>query len=129
MEKKQILIVEDDDVIASLLAEQLLSAGFAVEIAKDAEAGLHAAKKKPDLVVLDILLPKQDGFSVMKTIREQDDWGARVPIVIASNLSPDDNTAINNVAAYSPVFYLIKSEHSLADIAQKIKDTLAPSPQ
>lgn len=126
MDKKHILVVEDDNTLASLLSERLMSAGFEVEIATDGEAGLQAALKKPDLILLDILLPKQDGFAVMKTIREKDEWGARVPIVIASNLNPDDDKVINSVATYSPVFYLIKSEHSLGDIIEKIKDILSP---
>jgi DNA-binding response OmpR family regulator len=127
MDKKRILIIEDDEALASLLSEQLRSEGFDVEMAADGETGLEAAKKKPDLILLDILLPKRDGFSVMKTIREKDEWGATVPIVIASNLNPDDDKAINTVATYAPAFYLVKSEHSLTDIVQKIKDTLSSS--
>jgi DNA-binding response OmpR family regulator len=126
MDKKHILIVEDDADLASLLSERLASAGFAVEVAADGEKALEAAKKEPDLIMLDILLPKLNGLSVLKTIREKSAWGANVSVIIMSNLNPDDNKVINAVSSYSPVFYLVKAEHSLGDIVEKIKSILRP---
>ena len=123
MIKKLILVVEDDTVSASLLSDKLVSAGFEAEVAIDGEKGLEATKKKPDLILLDIMLPKMDGLTLMKAIREGGEWGAQVPIIITSNLSPDDE-AIDKVATYSPVFYLMKAEHSLDDIVEKTKEVL-----
>ncbi len=123
MTKKHILVVEDDTVSASLLSDKLVSAGFEVEVAADGEQGLEATKNKPDLILLDILLPKMDGMALMKALREGGEWGAQVPIIITSNLSPDDG-AINKVATYAPVFYLMKAEHSLDDVVEKTKEIL-----
>jgi DNA-binding response OmpR family regulator len=124
MNKKRILVVEDDTALAGQLSERLVSAGFEVEVAIDGEKALQAAEKKPDLIMLDILLPKMDGISVMKEIRSKTEWGIHVPIIIASNLNPNDDKVINSVATYSPIFYLIKSEHSLEDIVEKVKEVL-----
>lgn len=124
MDKKHILIIEDDKALASLLSERLTTDGFEVETTEDGEKGLQAAEKKPDLIMLNIMLPKVDGLTVMKTIRSKSDWGIHVPIIIISNLSPDDEKIINSVATFSPVFYLVKSEHSLNEIVEKTKSIL-----
>lgn len=125
MDKKRILVVEDDAVLASLLYEKLISEGFEVEVAPDGEKGLKAIEKEPDLIMLDIMLPKMDGLTLMKMIREKSKWGARVPIIITSNLSPDDSKVIDSVVAHSPIFYLVKADYSLEDIVEKAKEVLS----
>lgn len=126
MEKKRILIIEDDVNLAGLLSEKLNSSGFETEIAPDGEKGLEATERQPDLILLDIMLPKLSGLDVMKAIREKSNWGMAVPIVITSNLNPDDDQIINSIANYNPVFYLVKAEYSLDDIIQKVRDILSP---
>lgn len=129
MAKQRILIIEDDQALAPLISDHLMSEGFETDTAADGEGGLAAAEKKPDLILLDILLPKMNGFAVMKAIREKDAWGASVPVIIFSNLSPDDERAVANVAAYAPAFYLVKSEHSLSDLVRKIREVLSSGSQ
>lgn len=125
MDKKHILIVEDDAALASFLSEKLTSEGFGVEIAVDGEKALQMIGNKPDLILLDIMLPKIDGLVVMKATREAGEWGIKVPIIITSNLSPDDGHVINSVTTYSPAYYLVKSEHSLDDIVKNVKEVMA----
>ena len=123
---KRILIVEDDQNLSRLMKEQLESAGYTVDIALNGEAGVHALDKNPDLILLDIMLPQMNGLEVMKHIREKDEWGKAVPIVIISNLSPDSAEIIDAVAAYEPVYYIVKADFSLADLADKVNDILNP---
>lgn len=124
MDKKHILIVEDDAALASFLSEKLISEGFGVEIAIDGEKALQMIGNKPDLILLDIMLPKIDGLVVMKAIREAGEWGTKVPIIIHSNLSPDDGHVINSVTTCSPAYYLVKSEHSLDDVVKHVKNVI-----
>lgn len=122
--KESILIIEDDSSLVSLLSGRLESAGYKTEIATDGEKALIEIEKKPDLILLDIMLPKLSGLDVMKIIREKDEWGKKVPIIITSNLNPDDDHIISSVAKYSPAFYLVKANYSLEEIVEKIKSVL-----
>ena len=126
MDKKRILIVEDDADLASLMSDRLKSAGFFAEVAVDGEKALEAMKNAPDLILLDILLPKVDGLTVMRRVRGMDGWGSKVPIIIISNLTPDDNKVIHEISTGAPVFYLVKAEHSLEEIVDKIKGVINP---
>ena len=120
---KQLLIVEDDIALGSALSEKFTHEGFLVSRAKDGVEGLAKSKKThPDLILLDILLPKMDGISMMKKLRK-DAWGKRVPIVLLTNLSFDDER-MRDVVEYQPAFYLVKSEWRLEDIVKKVKECL-----
>ena len=80
-----------------------------------------ALDKKPDLILLDIVMPRMDGISMLKELR-QDDWGKGVPVIILSNLADaQDNSEIIQEHI---VDYLIKTDWSLEDIVKKVKDTL-----
>ena len=122
--KKNILVIEDDAALASLLTGGLVSAGFEVEVAVDGEMGLKAIEKKPDLILLDIMLPKMDGLTLMQKIREKDEWGVHVPIIIASNLSPDDSKVLKSVSTYPPIFFLVKADNSIDAIVEKVSEIL-----
>ena len=79
-EKKTVLIVEDEKSIADIVRYNLVKEGFAVLTAYDGEAGLSLAlEKHPDLILLDVMLPKMNGFDVCKIVRER---GSRVPIIM-----------------------------------------------
>lgn len=108
------------------MKEQLESAGYTVDIALNGEAGVRSLDKNPDLILLDVMLPQMSGLEVMKHTREKNDWGKAVPIVIISNLSPDSAEIIESVAAYEPVYYIVKADFSLADLVDKVNDILNP---
>ena len=79
-EKKTVLIVEDEKSIADIVRYNLVKEGFAVLTAYDGEAGLSLAlEKDPDLILLDVMLPKMNGFDVCRIVRER---GSRVPIIM-----------------------------------------------
>jgi|SRR3989344_3064656 len=125
---KRILIVEDDQNLSKLMKEQLEGAGYAVDIALTGQAGINALEKKPDLILLDIMLPQVSGLEIMKQVRSKDEWGKGVPIVIISNLTPDSAEIIDSVAAYEPVYYIVKADFSLGDLVEKVNDILNPQP-
>lgn len=121
--KKTILLVEDEELMLIPLAEKLVKQGFNVVEAHDGEAGAALAlEKHPDLVVLDIIMPKMDGMAAMKKIREDQDWGKDVPIIMLSNLSDPDK--ISDAANYNVFDFLVKTDWKLDDVVDFIKQKL-----
>lgn len=117
--KAKILIVEDDTFMVDLLGKELASFSYQVEVAKN---GLEGVDKflnfKPKLILLDILLPDQNGFDVLRQIRRHPD-GREVKVMILSNLDsePDKEEA----KRLGVVDYLVKANFSLTDIVARIR--------
>jgi len=119
--QKKILIAEDEHSMRDILKTTLTKAGFSVMLAKEGGEALAVARsEKPDLIILDILLPVMDGITVLKKIRE---YGMRVPVIILTNLSSDDRI-MEGVVRDEPSYYLIKSDSSIEDIVAKVKMTM-----
>ena len=79
---KKVLVVDDEAAILKVVAKRLETAGFAVSVAMDGEAALaHVRRDPPDLVILDLMLPKVNGFDVCTTIKQHPDF-RRIPVVI-----------------------------------------------
>jgi len=122
-DKKTILLVEDEELMLVPLAEKLSNQGFKVIKAHDGEEGLaKALENHPDLVILDIIMPKMDGMTAMKKIREDEDWGKDVPIIMLSNLSDPDK--ISDAANYNVFDFLVKTDWKLDDVVDFIKQKL-----
>lgn len=122
-DKKRILIVEDETMMITPLASKFEHAGFEVIKAFDGEDGLEKAmKEKPDLVMLDILMPKMDGMAVMRKIREDKHWGSDVPIVMLTNLN--DPEKVSEAANYQVFDFLVKTDWKLEDIINFVKQKL-----
>lgn len=120
--KKHILIIEDEKDLAVMLKEVLEEAGFEVLITGDGVEGLrNILEKHPDLVLLDLNLPKMDGLTLLKKIRENE-GGKDIPFVILSNIS--DITSISKAMGEGVYDYLIKSDWKLEDVVSKVKKTL-----
>lgn len=120
--KKRILIIEDDLILQKALQEFLTAEGFDVIVASDGEEGLRFARaKEPNLIVLDIILPKVNGFEVLKEIKS-DIKIKEVPIVLLTNLGGMND--VERALALGASTYLVKSDYSLEEIFQKIKETL-----
>jgi DNA-binding response OmpR family regulator len=89
---KRILIVDDNQTLANLHRGTLASAGFAVEVAPDGESGLAAAKRaRPDVVLLDLMMPKMGGLDVLTALRADPDLAA-VPVLVMSNAYTAERT-------------------------------------
>lgn len=119
---KKILVVEDEIALATALTENLTQEGFEVLHAKDGLEGIGLAlSSKPDLILLDILIPKMDGLAVLNKLR-QDPWGKNVPVMVLSNLNQPANVAAaidDNVSEY-----LVKVDWKIEDIVKKIREKL-----
>ncbi len=121
----KILIVEDEDVLAKVLKEKFEKTGFTTKIAKDGEEATKMAKVfKPDLIALDLMLPKKDGFVVLKELK-RDDSLKEIPVVIISNLEEDEN--IKKGLQMGAVDYFVKSSHSINEIVDKLKSVFLKS--
>lgn len=124
-DKKNILAVEDELAMLNAISDKLEKAGFNVFRAGDGEEGFDIAlKKKPDLLLLDIIMPKLDGLSVMKKVRKEcGEWGEKVPIIMLTNLS--DPESVSEAANYKVYDFLVKTDWKLEDIADLVKKKLA----
>lgn len=120
--KKNILIIEDDEFFRELMRKKLLSKDFNVFEAIDGEKGIEAMKaKKPDLVLLDLLLPNIDGFEVLLKVKT-DPAISLIPIMILSNLGQQED--IERGLKLGAVDYLIKSQFDIDQIIEKMNSVL-----
>ena len=125
-DSKRILIieiVEDDKPLLNVLSERFKGEGYNVLTAKTGDEGLDLAiKNKPDLILLDIVMPKMDGITMLRKLRE-DSWGKKATVVLLTNLSADEKIT-KAVTELEPSYYLIKTDWKLDDIVEKVKNCL-----
>lgn len=122
-EKKiRILLVEDEPLLGNLLKQRLGREGFEVDLVRDGEKALEAlSASPPDLMLLDIILPKISGFELMEKI-QADPAMHNVPIVIVSNLGQE--TDLEKGRQLGAVGYFIKAKISMEDLVAQIKSFL-----
>ena len=121
--KKTILIIEDELPMLKALSDKFTLEGFEILEAKDGAEGLKAAlEKKPDLIILDIFMPVMDGKAMLEKLR-QDAWGKTVPVIILTNLNPDDKT-LDELMKNGPSYYFVKSKWKLEELVGKVKKEL-----
>lgn len=122
--KKKILIAEDDPSLRKVLLKKLEAEGYAVLEASDGEMAINLAlEEKPDLVILDELMPKFTGTGVVKRIRSDDSWGHLVPVFILTNIDQGTNTyeQVKDLANK----YFIKSDTPLDAIMSAVGEALS----
>jgi len=120
---KKILIIEDEDALAQVLVDQFTSAGFSVSRGVDGEEGLRLAlEQHPDAILLDMIIPKLDGFGVLEKIRE-DEWGKEAKIILLTNLGLDEKMT-NAINEFKPESYLVKTDLQLDELIEKTKSML-----
>ncbi len=125
-QNKKMLIVEDEASMLGVLSDAFSQRGYLTIKAKDGEEGLNLAlKEHPDIILLDVLMPKMDGLEMMKKLRE-DEWGKKVKIIILTNVNPDADATIKAIVDNQPSYYLIKSDIKLEDIINKVEEVLSP---
>ncbi|MBI3335561.1 MAG: response regulator [Candidatus Portnoybacteria bacterium] len=124
--KTKILIVEDEEIIRKTYADELRDEGFSVLMASNGRDGLELAlREKPDLILLDILMPIMNGLTMMDKLREKDLYGKSVPIILLTNLSASEEEIMKAVTKNEPAYYLVKSDWDLSQVVEKIKERLA----
>jgi DNA-binding response OmpR family regulator len=121
---KTVLIVEDEVALRSVITSFLEKSNFSVLTAENGKEGVTLAlAKHPDLILLDLLMPVMSGMEALKKIRS-DTWGAKVPVIILTNLSATKEDLIQDMVKSKPLYYLIKSDWKLEDVIKKIQEIL-----
>ena len=120
---KRILLAEDDRFLRRAAQTKLEQAGFGVETAVDGEEAIAALRRepKPDLLLLDMLMPRKDGMTVLREMRA-DEALRGIPVVILSNSSKDGE--IQKANALGAVHYWIKSNLSLQELCTRVQGLL-----
>ncbi len=123
-QNKKILIVEDDTNMREALVSRFTAERFIVVSASDGPSGLAVAlREKPDIILLDIMMPGFSGMTLMKSLREENEWGKNVPIILLTSLSANDEI-MKGIVRDEPAYYIIKDNFSLDDVVEKVKERL-----
>jgi len=118
----KILVVEDDKFIRDLIGQKLLKEGYDIAEAVDGETGVEITKKeKPDLILLDLILPGMDGYKVLAELKSNPDT-KEIPVIILSNLGQKDD--IERGVKMGAVDYMIKAHFTPTEIVDKIRTIL-----
>ncbi len=122
--KKHVLIIDDDQALLNALSDGFKSVNATVSIISDPEKGLsEAIRLKPDLIILDILMPKLDGVELLEKLRAySSSYCKTVPVLILTNLS--DETVKQKVKKLGCRDYIVKSNTSLSNLADMVKSRL-----
>ena len=106
---KKVLMIEDEQALQQILGDLLTSEGFEIVQAYDGEAGLAMAKsEKPDLILLDLRLPKKDGFEVLRDLRADENLG-NTPVVVFTNL--ESAADIDKALEAGATTYIVKANY------------------
>jgi DNA-binding response OmpR family regulator len=116
---KTILFIEDESALQKTVGEIIRKEGYDMISALDGELGMTLAKeKRPDLIMLDLVLPKKDGFEVLKSLK-QNEWTKKIPVVVVTNLGKMEN--MDKAIELGATAYLVKSDYTLKEIIDKVK--------
>lgn len=122
MHMQKILIVEDEKAMAEVLRDEFALHHYDLSIAKNGEEAIKKIQSwNPDLVLLDLLLPRMDGFSVLKEMKADEEL-RNVPVIVLSNLGQDDD--IKLAMSLGAVDYFVKAQHPIKEIIQKVQKYL-----
>ncbi|MFH1820491.1 MAG: response regulator [Candidatus Nealsonbacteria bacterium] len=119
---KKILFIEDESALQKTLGDVLTQEGYKIISALDGQKGLEIAKaEKPDLILLDLILPKMHGFEVLKSLKE----GAvtkDIPIIVLTNLESMGD--VEKALELGATTYLVKASYTLEEVVGKIKKAI-----
>ncbi|MDD4900521.1 MAG: response regulator [Patescibacteria group bacterium] len=122
MDNKKILLVEDDATISSIYQAKFTADGFKVLTAQDGAVGLSLAKsEKPDIIMLDVILPGLDGFSVLEEIKKGQTT-KHIPVIMLTNLGTEDDKIKGKKMGAAD--YLVKASLTPAEVSEKVKNIL-----
>lgn len=120
-----VVIVEDEKMLADMYATKFTMEGFKAHKANDGASGFAMVKdKKPDIVLLDIIMPKVDGFGVLKMLKE-DEKLKDIPVILLTNLGQDDD--IKKGKQLGAADYFVKANHTPSEVVQKVRQVLKMS--
>jgi DNA-binding response OmpR family regulator len=120
--QKHVLIVEDDEFLANIYKKKFEVEGFKVSSSNNGEKGLEDAKKKiPDIILLDILMPKLDGFAVLTELKKNSQT-KDIPVILLTNLGQKDD--VEKGIEMGAVDYLIKVHFKPSEVVEKVRKIL-----
>lgn len=120
---KKVLIIEDDPFILETVVKKFKDSDFSVLFAKDADEAMNVVETgSPDVILLDIILPKGNGLELLKTIKSNTS-SSKIPVIIFSNLGSESDikTAMENGASS----YIVKASVSPSQVVEKVKEILS----
>lgn len=116
---KKILVIEDDKFLLKIIKKKLSTEDYQLVQAMNGEEGLRAAREeKPDLILLDLVLPEMDGFEVLKKLKDNPTCSA-IPVIILSNLG--EREKVNKGLKLGAADYLVKADLNPGEIVNRIK--------
>ena len=119
---KKILFIEDESALQRAIKDVLNQSNYKIISALDGETGIKMAERElPDLILLDLILPVIDGFSVLKEIKKNDKTRG-IPVIVLTNL--EDVKNIDRAIELGAKAYLVKADYGVNDVAKKIKEIL-----
>jgi len=119
---KRILFIEDESALQKTFGDTLKQEGYEMISALDGEIGLRLAKtKRPDLILLDLILPRVHGFEVLKRLKEAPET-KDIPIIVLTNLEGIGD--VDKAIELGATTYLVKAQYSLEEVVEKIKKAL-----
>jgi len=119
---KKILIIEDESILQKALSDILKEQNYEIVNALDGEKGLKMAISQiPDLIILDLILPKKEGFEVLEELKNNQKT-EKVPVIILTNIERMED--MEKAFELGATAYLIKAQYKLEEIVQKINETL-----
>lgn len=122
MEKKHILLIEDDGFLASIYAQKLELEGYDVSLSTNGEDGLRLAQKDPpSLILLDLVMPKLDGFQVLERLKEKAET-KKIPVLILTNLGQRED--VERCLSLGAAGYVIKAHSLPQETIAKVKELL-----
>lgn len=120
--KTKVVIVEDEKMLADMYTTKFAMEGFDADKANDGQAGFDLVKQvKPNIVLLDIIMPKIDGFAVLKMLKDDPELKA-IPVILLSNLGQDED--VKKGKELGAADYFVKANHTPAEVVQKVKQVL-----
>ncbi len=121
---KKILIIDDDKIFSKILRDGLISSGkreYEIISAFDGEEGFEvASREKPDLIMLDVMMPKVDGIEFLRKLRAEE-WGKEMPVIMETQVS--DIEKMSEGVQLGVQGYILKSDYSLDAILRQVEDT------
>lgn len=119
----KVAIIEDEEILLKVLKEKFEKSGFEVSTAADGEQAIEVVKGvKPDMVLLDLVLPKKDGYAVLTELKADPELRA-IPVIVLSNLGQDEE--IKRALQLGAADYLVKTQHPINEVVEKVNSYLS----
>lgn len=122
-QQKSILIVDDEADLRNVLEQKFLEEGLRVFTARDGKEAIQVAlAEKPDVIVLDIVMPEMNGFEMLSEL-QKDPWGKEVPVIFLTNSSSLET--ISKAVEFSSAEYIVKTDIGLDEIVLRVKERMS----